>query len=228
MKSGAINLITESHGIDTNPFPFEQEKDGETLRTSLRVRGGQKTFNGMTVRQGRTMKEELIDIKTRHVNSKGDLELDREVTEKQVNDTEFFEVDNEFVITESTKDDTAREILGHAMDGSVKQALVDVVELAKAHPSAEMNMAGTDHGSNVDHITAVGDIKHATDLPNDVRNHPNVLLGFEGLQWNRRSLRGFITKSGYLAIYEPAEVGTEEYSQFVREEVLPFATPAVS
>jgi hypothetical protein len=114
------------------------------------------------------------------------------------------------------------------MDGSVQQALIDVVEFAKANPSAEMNMAGTDQGSNVDHITAVGDIQHATDLPDDVRDHPNILLGFEDLEWEQRELRGFITKSGYLAIYEPSEMDVEEYSRFVREAVLPFATPDVS
>jgi hypothetical protein len=174
------------------------------------------------------MREDLAEIKTRHINADGELEIDREVTEKQVDDIEFFEVNTEFVITESTRDDAARELLSFAMDGSVQQALIDVVEFAKANPSAEMNMAGTDQGSNVDHITAVGDIQHATDLPDDVRDHPNILLGFEDLEWEQRELRGFITKSGYLAIYEPSEMDVEEYSRFVREAVLPFATPDVS
>lgn len=228
MKSGAINLVAEGTGIDTEPFPLERQKNGETLRSALRVRGGQTTFGGMTIRQGRTMREDLVEVKTRHINVDGELEVDREVTEKQVDDTEFFEVNTEFIITESTRDDAAREILSRAMDGSVHQALIDVVEFAKANPSAEMNMAGTDQGTNVDHITAIGDIQQATDLPDDVRDHPNILLGFEGLQWEQRELRGFITKSGYLAIYEPSEMDVEEYSRFVQAEVLPFATPDVS
>ncbi|WP_430506217.1 hypothetical protein [Haloparvum sp. PAK95] len=228
MKSGAINLVVEGSQIDTELFPLERQQNGETLRSALRVRGGQETFSGLTVRQGRTMREDLAEIKTRHINADGELEIGREVTEKQVDDTEFFEVNSEFVITETTRDDAARELLSYAMDGSVQQALIDVVEFAKANPSAEMNMAGTDQGSNVDHITAVGDIRHATDLPDDVRDHPNILLGFEGLEWEQRELRGFITKSGYLAIYEPSEMNVEEYSRFVRKAVLPFATPDAS
>lgn len=225
MKSGAISLITEGGGIDTGPFPLEQKKNGNTLRSSLTMReGSQTTFGGMSVRQGQTMKESLAKIKTRRINESGELEVDREVTEKQVKDTEFYAIDDEFVVTESTKDDAARELLGRAIDGSVDQALIDVVEFAQAHPSADMNRVGTDQG-DADHISVIGDIKRATDLPDDVRDQPNIMLGFEGLQWNRRSLRGFLTKSGYLAIYEPAEMDIVEYSRFVQEEVLRFATP---
>lgn len=220
MKRGCINLV-EGGVVETNYFPREWEEAEETLRSSVRVGQFSETLgDSARVREGTAMKEYVADTSDRYLDEDGVLEERTSVT-KSVDVTDFVEVPESFVVTESTDDELAREVLGVATDGVVRQSEIDVRQF-KQHEEFDLTRAATDSARDVQFVEAVEFSRAGSSLPPELQNQPNVLVGFENLRWNGMALRGVLTASGYVEVYEP-DLGSETYAQFLDEVVLQYA-----
>lgn len=222
MKSGALNRIQGSGSIDDSKFPQTHGEKGHTLRSSLKLNRGQTTFSDVIVHEGLAMREQLVDGLSRRINTSGDLEEKSHDRDKMVDVTRISLINDDILITESTKDNSAREIISTASGCRVSQVEIDILSFIEDHPEAVLNMAGSDQGADVSYFGAFGDIQSAKDIPEKVQQHPNIQLGFEDLRWNGKVLRGVLTKSGYVAIFAPKDISTEGYCQFVVDRITPY------
>ncbi|NGM71559.1 hypothetical protein G6M89_21685 [Natronolimnobius sp. AArcel1] len=73
--------------------------------------------------------------------------------------------------------------------------------------------------------SAYGDINSAPELAQYVEEHQNTQLGLRNVEFNGRQLKLVLSRSGWVAIYEPKDMDTIEFARFVRQKVLPHANP---
>lgn len=222
MKSGAINLIRYGNTANPSRFPRTRQEKGHELKSSLELTDGQTTFSGGIVRRGRAMREEIVDGFSQRINDEGELEEATAGPEIRVDVADIALINDEILITQSTSDEFARSILSSATDGEVVQGKVDIPRFIEDHPEAKLNMAGSDLGEDLSYVGAFGNIQSVEEIPEVVRESPNIQLGFEQLSWNGKVLNGVITKSGYISIFSPKDTNLMEYCQFILDDVVPY------
>lgn len=232
MHAGGIHLITDSgNGIDTTDFPRERVKNGETLLSTVSVKGNgtaQTTLGAddLRVARGEVARDDLADIKTKRITSDGDIVVDREATDIETEVRDFTYVQDEFLLTDKTREEATCELVAEAIDGTVVPTGLDIRGFAEAHPEAEPDQAWTrNEDEEPECLGAFGSLEDADDLAKRVEEGQDIQRGFKNLEWEGRLLRGTTTRSGYLAIYGPQEMSRMEFVRFIRDEVLPHASP---
>lgn len=242
MKSGAVNIVTNpGQGLSADISPLERQEDGEVLRSMIElVNSHQATFADLTVDdgdlkatsvdEGTVYREELIEYKSRRLDEDGNLQVDNEGIERQVNETQFIHAAEQVLLTQSTTDDTAREIIEALSSSVIEEAKIDIQSFAAAHPEADPVLEwGPDTQQKLNAICGVGDLSTDTQIRNRLDRSDSAQLSFEGLQWDGRSLYGTVTNSGYVEIYRDengGDIGTLEFTRFVLDEVTPHASVA--
>lgn len=226
MKSGAINLISESgQSIDQETFPKEHWKGDEKLLSTLRVERSQQLIDGTTITQGQTAYEETTNVKTHRIRPDGGLEVGRNEQEIEVVLTNFIYIEDEVLLTERTKADTACEMVETATDSIIEPSRIDIESFAGAHAEAELFLAWIrNEDEELTSVCGVGNITEDTEFERRLEQSESTQLSFDGLEWNGRQLRGTITRSGYVEIYQPHDVDTEEFARFIREEVVQYSS----
>lgn len=221
MKSGCLNLV-EGEAVDKDPFPRGREEGGETLRSSISAGlFTERLGGGVRVREGTAMKEYLAETEDRYLNEDGELESKSNAT-KSVAVSEFVEVPGSFIITERTDDKLPREVLSTATGGPVTRSQIDT-EQFRQQEQFDLTRSATDGSAGISYIEAVEFAQQATNLPSELRDQPGILVGFENLHWNGLVLRGILTSSGYVEVYEP-DIGSETFAQFIDAVILPYAS----
>lgn len=221
MKGGCLNLV-ESGAVDTDPFPREWQENEETLRSSVKAGRFTEPLRGVhRVREGTAMKEYIAEAEDRYINENGELDSASNVT-KSVAVSEFIEVPGSFIVTERTDDELPRSVLRTATGDRVCQSEIDVRQF-RQQETLDVTHAATDGTIEAGYLEAVDFSRQTGNLPSELQDEPEILVGFENLQWNGRWLREILTRSGYVEVYEP-DIGSEEFAQFLSAVVLPYAS----
>lgn len=230
MKSGAIGVVAAENSdakIDTSEFPRSHTVGGRELQSAVEVEWGQKALDGEELYRGRAATEDVEKIKTTRIDSTGRIETGVEKEDVVPHVTSFLCSPSEFVITESTNDEFAHELLEDTISAPIRPGEVDLEAFAKGRPNAEPWLGWWSSSGPVDTGAAIGDINSEPDLAKFVHGNENNFLGLKNLEYNGRRLKLAISKSGWVAVYEPKDMDTIEFSRFVRNEILPFTSPKV-
>lgn len=238
MKSGAINIVIETgRGVSDDVTPLERRERGETLLSSVQLTNGHAqgtldftvengSMNGTAIEEGVILREELVDVKSRRLDQDGRLVVDNEGTERSVEETRFIHVPERILLTARTDCDSARSVFESVTGSTIEQGEIDIKSFDDAHPEAESRLEwGADKEGEYGPICLVADENR--DLPTDRRIDPNdrAQFTFNHLDWEGRDLYGTVTASGYVELYRDqnsrGRIGTEEFTRFVMEEVLP-------
>ena len=238
MKSGVVNIITESgQGVSNETPPLERSEQGETLRSSVHLTNdhAQGTLDfavedgemsGTAIQQGDILREELVEFKSNRLNQDGQLVTDKEGTERSVEETQFIYVPSQILITARTGCDTARSVFESISGANVEPGWIDISTFDKAHPEAESRLEwGDDKEGEYGPVCLVAE--EGQNLPEDRRIDPDgrAQFTFDHLGWENRDLYGTVTASGYVELYrdhnDRGRIGTEEFTRFVTNEVLP-------
>lgn len=240
MKSGAINIVTEpGQGLSANPAPLERQEDGQTLRSTIQLatNHAQTTleditiengdFKATTIIEGTVLRDELVDAKSHRIAKHGGLEVVNEGDEIRVSETRFIYAKDQTLLTARTEADAARNIVETFSSSTIEEATVDIPSFAAAHPDSN-SVLEWGHDEDLT-LCAVGDISSDSDLRERLNTSQRAQMSFQNLEWNGRRLYGTITKSGYVEIYRDengGNVGTEEFTRFVLEQVMEHACAA--
>lgn len=238
MKYGAINIVTDSgHGLPADPAPLERREEGKALRSTIELENEhpQATLSDITVEngeleattiaEGKVLREELTEMKTRRVNKEGNLEVKEEGKEVRPKETRFIHVKDEILLTQMTEADEARNIIEEFTSSNIKEAMIEIPAFADAHPEADSALEWG-RGEN-GKLCAVEEMSSDEDIRKHLDTSQRAQLSFKNLKWEGRRLYGTVTRSGYVQLYRDdngGEVGTEEFTRFVLEEVIEHAT----
>lgn len=231
MKSGGIAVITTKDSpqtIDTAPFPLTKSKNGRTLRSTVDEEWTQKAFDGTTLNKGRAAEETLEEIKTTQLTPTGKIEEGQNETDIAVNVTDFLRIPGELIVTRSTHDEFAHNLLRKATGEEIYPAVVDLEGFVEQTPNAEPWMGWfSDADGPLDAGSAYGDISSEPDIERYIKEYQNTQLGLQNVEYNGRLLKLVLSRSGWIAVYEPKELGDIEFARFLRERVQQHVQPAL-
>jgi len=235
-------VTNPGHGLSADVAPLERQEGDQLLRSTIElINSHQATFadlsvddgelNATSVDEGTVYREEQVEFKSRRLDEDGDLRVDNEGVERQVDETQFIHAAERLLLTQSTKDDTAREIIEALSSSVIEEATIDIQSFAAAHPKADPVLEwGPDTQQKLNAICGVGDIASDEQIRKRLDRSDSAQLSFEGLQWDGRRLYGTVTKSGYVELYRDqngGDIGTLEFTRFVLDEVTPHASVAI-
>ena len=227
MKSGIIGLISgSSDSIESYSETVEQ--DGQMFSHSIQLEEIGHTKDGKPIYEGEaatetTDSEESISIK----ESTGEIV----VTEKPVKSEKYTEVvvvPDEFAVVSSGEGIFAFELLNHAAGISAMRASLDLNEYAKQYYDApdvdpwqvgfygNIGEAekGIVYGEEVFDDSEIGDLLE--------RSQVNQ-LGFN-YQIDGENMKMTMAESGYIEIYQPSNYSTEDFCNYILEEITPIAS----
>jgi len=238
MKSGAINIITdEGRGVSNDTAPIERREQGKTLRSSVQLSNSHAQgtldftvedgeMSGTAIQEGEILREDLVEFKNKRLDQNGRLVTDEEGTERTIEETQFIHVSEQILITARTECESARSVFESVSGSNTEPVQIDIKSFDDAHPDAESRLEwGDDKEGEYGPICLIAD--EGQNLPEDRRTDPDkrVQFTFDYLDWEERDLYGTITASGYVELYRDqngrGQIGTEEFTRFVIEEVLP-------
>ncbi|ELZ77475.1 hypothetical protein C456_03021 [Haloferax volcanii DSM 14919] len=183
-------------------------------------------MSGTAIHEGNIFREEVIEYKSRRLDTDGRLIIDTEGTERSVEETRFIYVPDQILLTARTEWDKARSVFESVSGSNVEPGRIDIKSFDDAHPEAEPRLEwGDDKEGEYGPICLVAGENQ--DLPTDRRIDPHgrAQFTFDHLDWEGRDLYGTVTASGYVELYRDQnggeKISTEEFTRFVIEEVLP-------
>jgi hypothetical protein len=238
MKSGAINIVAKSgQSLSSDAVPLERQEDGHDLRSTIQHNGhAQSTLGDMSVNdgsleatkisEGTILREELVDVKTKRINGDGRPEIYRTDTEVQVDETRFIFVEDQILLTERTEADAARKTVETITEATIREARIDLKGFTDAHPEFDSVLDWGDERDGDFTLCVIGDSPTAENIRKQLDSSNRVQVSFQNLKWEGCRLFGTITESGYVEIYRDengGRFGTEEFTRFVLEEVIPHA-----
>jgi len=230
MKRGGIAVITDSgQEFDDEQFPKMRTEDGHELLATVDVDWRQSMLGGQQVAHGRIAEESIADIKTTRIRADGGVEVGHEETDVVPNTTEFAHVPGEFLVTNSTQDEFADQLMADATGATIHRAQVALESFAKAHPNADPWMGWfRDSDGPIDSGAAYGDIDSEPDLAKFIHGNENSQLGLTNLEYEGRLLKLVLSESGWLAVHDPKDMDTVEFARFIHDEVLPHTSPKLT
>jgi hypothetical protein len=181
-------------------------------------------INAPTVLEGKVHRETLVETMTRRVAADGKLEVAEEGVERQVTETRSILVDDELLLTARTEADEARQVVEHLAQSNIAPAEIDVESFRDSHPEADRKLEWAPDPESDDLYCRVA----RSDDPemqgeSELDSSESIQWSFKNLEWDGRSLYGTITESGYVEIYRDeagSDIGTEEFTRFVMDEVM--------
>lgn len=230
MNRGAIAHFADPGGeIDDSDFPKTRTEKGRELRSALQMRdsrqAGLDTFadgGSLVLGRGRAANEHVVDVQTTRIRDDGTIRVESTGTEIATETTEFLHLEDEFIVTESTEEEFAHELVEEATGGTVVDTELDLGEFAEEHPDVSIWLEGFyDRDGGAEKGVYIGDLDEDADAREIIEEAKINRLGIEEFTWNGRSLNFLITKSGYVDIYD-SSVGTMEFVQFLHEVVSPY------
>lgn len=241
MKSGAIHVITEpGRSVSNDAAPLERQERGETLRSSVQFTNdhGQATLDfdledgtlaGISVQEGKILREELIEHRSRRLDENGRMVVDNEGVERAIEEVKFVHVPERLLVTARTGCDAALSEFEMVSGAKVEPAGIDIKSFEDAHPDTELRLEwAEDQEGEFGPVCLVA--RDDSPLPSNRRTDPDerAQLTFDHLAWDGRRLFGTITASGYVELYRDQNggqhIGTQEFTRFVIDEVMPHVT----
>lgn len=194
--------------------------------STLSIRGTQQLINGTSITRGQVGHEDTARVQSHRIRPDGTLEIERDEHDVVVEVSDFLYVEDEVLITVSTDAEVPRRMVETATGATIESGRINIEKFAETHAEANPFLAwGRDAEGDLKSVCGVGNIAEDEDFSQRLEASENTQLSFEGLLWNGRELRGTVTRSGYVEIYSPRDVGSEEFTRFLLEEVIQHASP---
>lgn len=220
MKSAVIGRV-EGDFSRIEPLRTVRSMNGDELRDQIDITGVKRTPDGLDINEGRAAREEITNTESVELNADGI----SKVTErnKQTKYTEFLAVPDQFVGVDSKRGSFLFELLEGETGVSISRVQVDIDEFAAAFPDAtpwkvgfyghgEQAENGVVHGDNV-----LDDEEFGGVLAGTKKNQ----LGLK-MSYGSREFKMTITRSGYVSVYEPSNLDSAEFAEFVVDKILPY------
>lgn len=222
MKRG---IIGRAGGQFRRIEPFRQAatQDGEELINQVDVTGVKRTPDGLDINEGVAATQSIKEQQSAEL-ALDSIELTTE--QRKVTDTtEFLAVPGEFVVVDSKKGRFLFELLSSDLGvdfvapGLDLQGLVDTYDEATAWKVGYFDpdnptRNGVLHGEAILESGAYSDRLAGTEL-----NQLGLELSLDGTQFKL-----FVTSSGYVDIYQPADLDSAGFAEFLQDIVVPHLT----
>ncbi|WP_157231326.1 hypothetical protein [Halostagnicola larsenii] len=218
MDSGVIGLVD---GSFEEPQSFKKSRqDGKfELNRALDIRKPLRGPNGMTAYQGHAAIQRVEKIDSFEFSG-GDI-ISTEERSKTTYYTEFVVVPDSFAVIDSGSGEFFFDLLNEQTDATTERANLDLYSFLNEHTSANQWQTGfygndgqakkgTVFGENVLEDGDIGDV-----LTHSKLNQ----LGLE-YEYDDFSTKMTITESGYLDLYQPSNLETEQFLQYIHDEIL--------
>lgn len=222
MKRGIIGRAEGSFSR-IEPLRMTSTEEEEQLVDQVDITGVKRTPDGLDINEGVAATQSIKDRQT------AELELDSiSVTseqEKVTDITNFLAVPGEFVVVDSKKGKFLFELLSQDLDVDISTPSVDLQGLVSAHSAASAWKVGYYDPDNPTHngVLHGESILESAEYSDRLAGTEMNQLGLQ-LAHNGDEYKLFITKSGYVDIYQPSGLESAEFAQFIKDVVVPHLT----
>lgn len=195
-------------------------RDSEELIDQVDVTGVRRTPDGLDINQG-VAATQTIDV-AKSVSLDGDSISVRDERTIATRHTNFLAVPGEFVVVDSKRGRFLFELLSDELEVDISTATVNLDELLATHTDAsawkvgyfdrdDPSQNGVAHGQSI-----LAAAEYADRLAGTEKNQLGLHLSYDG-----REYKLFVTRSGYLDIYQPRDLDPVEFAEFIQNVVLP-------
>jgi len=229
MRAGVIGNI---HGefSEIESFHSTTKQDGATFTRSLQVNQTKSLEDGSPVFIGEAATQVIEESESIVIESDtGDIEIAKR-GHKEGKYTEFVAVPGEFMVVGSGDGTFAFDLLQEQHPGTrVERVNLDLNEYAKDYYKADGvnpwqvgfygNIGSAEKGVVYgDNVIADSEIGDALD-----RSQVNQLgLEYEMLGYDMKMT---MAESGYIEVYNPSNLESEEFAQYIQEEIMDYIKP---
>lgn len=219
MKSAVIGRVD---GDLSRINPLRKVRNTEhDLRDQIEITGVKRTPDGLDINEGRAAREELTEQDSVKLNGDGITVVSEEKTRTKY--TEFLAVPDAFVGIDTKQGSFLFDLLEQETGVQISRVEVDIDDFAAAFPNAtpwkvgfyghgEQAENGVVHGENVLDDDELGGVLKGTK-----KNQLGLRMNYDG-----REFKMTITKSGYVSVYEPKNLDSAEFAEFVVDKILPY------
>jgi len=223
MKAGLIGLVDgEIDSIES--FSRTTENRGYELREALEIRQTFTDLSGDLIgHSGRAAVQRVVENEDVEIGSEGDITVG-ETPEVTTLYSEFLIVPNEFVAVGSGSGSFVFDLIGSYTDTTVQEAEINLKSYSQTRPEANPWKIGF-YGKqgNAENGVVHGDgLLDDDDLGEILIDTATNQLGLE-FEKDGVVFKVFITESGYVEVYQPSNLDSAEYLNFVSSEVMPHA-----
>ncbi|WP_408957258.1 hypothetical protein [Natrinema sp. 74] len=226
MKSGKLALLS-SDSDTINEAHSQHELPGDApfdaVSTALEIEEKLSLNEGKNCYIGKAAKEDVEYIESPEITEKGEI-INTESAERRVYTTTFLLVPDEFVIVDNSAGKFLFPLLSEETAHTAFPAEINVDSFTAEYDDAEYwkvgfegRADGTENG--VLHGDAVFNDSEFGAVVTD-SNKNQIGANFE---YGGELLKLFLTKSGYIEVYQPDSIDSEEFSEFIAEVLLPYS-----
>ncbi|AKU06522.1 hypothetical protein [Haloferax gibbonsii] len=226
MKKGKI-AITEAQisDIDTSVFPTERSKNGKNIKKSLKLGKTKTDLSGNEVTRGRAAVEDAVEEQGFRINDDGDIEADEPIVQVVTEVADFFTVDEEYVVTQSTKKTFVFDLLERSSGTPVRSVTLDLESFIEGNPDAGYWLAGVynrDEDANSANAYGEDNVFNDEEIGDILRNSDKNRIGVKFV-FENSEVKMLITESGYVQVYRPSDYDTLQFKRLLDEVILPHA-----
>lgn len=218
MDSGVIGLV-DGHFKEPDSF-IKSRQDGRfELKRALDIRKPLRGPNGTTAYQGYAAIQRIEETDSFEF-SDGDV-ISTEERSKKTYYTEFVVVPDTFAIINSGSGEFFFDLLKEETGASTKRANIDLYSFLNEHPDANQWQTGFyGNDGQAEKGTVFGEnILDDGDIGEVLAHSKLNQLGLE-YEYDEFSVQMTATESGYLDIYQPSNLETEQFLQYISDEIL--------
>jgi hypothetical protein len=221
MKAGVLGLVRDDFEV-VDSFSETTEENGRELERVLDISRVFSLPTGHVAFEGRAAVERVVNRPTTELDF-GEVRIE-ENSQTEVVTTELVGVPGEFVVAGSGKGTFAFDLVSEDTNAEIERASLDLNAFLDAQSDAEPWKAGFyDNDGNCENGVLHGsDLLDDADLGGILADAQLNQLGLN-CSYGDHAVKLSAAESGYVELYRPSEFGSEEYLQYLLEEVVPHA-----
>lgn len=222
MKRGIIGRAGGSFNR-IEPLRRTTRDQEEELVDQVDITRVKRTPSGLDINEGIAATQSIKERETAELGLDS-IELSAE-QEKVTTTTNFLAVPGEFIAVDSKRGKFLFELLSQDLGVDITTSAVNLERLISDYSSATAWKVGYYDPENP---TRNGVVHGESILETD--EYADRLAGTEmnqlglHLQHDQQQYKLFVTKSGYVDIYQPSELESADFAQFVTDVILPYLT----
>ena len=205
------------------PLRRTTQDGGEDLVDQVDITRVKRTPSGLDINEGVAATQSIEEQETAELG----LDSIRLLTEQEkvTNTADFLAVPGEFIAVDSKRGKFLFELLSQDLGIDISACGVDLEQLISDYSSASAwkvgyydpdnsTRNGVVHGESILETEEYADRLAGTEM-----NQLGLQLPHDGSQY-----KFFVIKSGYVDIYQPSELESADFAQFVTDVILPYLT----
>lgn len=223
MKAGSVGII-ESGTNRLDSFVETIEVEGHNINTltqCIEITEDIPLSDGRRAQFGRAAIEDISEEESSEISEDGKVRTYKS-NNKVVKTTELLFVPGSFAAVGSSSGKFAFPLISEYTNNDVSGAEIDIESLIEEYPEANPWKVGfSEHIGNAKNGTIHGEqLLTESELSDILMSSPKNQIGLEHTV-NGTLIKDFITESGYVEVYQPTDISTKEFVEFIEEELLP-------